>query len=325
MKERPRNEAQMTYRIRICLLAGLIAGWMAAVAAAQTPAAVQAPADSAKAAAPVTATPAMWKVKGAKGTVYLFGSIHVMKKGVEWETAKVREALGTSDTLYLEIAGLDDAAMQAAQPQIMALGVDQEHPLSTKISKDDLALLDGALKTMGMAGEQAFEPLKPWLASLTISMLPTVQAGYDPNSGIDKTLEAQVKDTKAVKGLETLDEQLHYVSDLPDALQTAMLHQTLADLPKAVTDTDTMVADWEKGDVEAIAKLNNEEMKTKYPELYERLLVKRNVRFADALAGILKDPTTGTVFVAVGAAHLAGPDSVIKMLETRGYKAERVE
>jgi uncharacterized protein YbaP (TraB family) len=40
---------------------------------------------------------------------------------------------------------------------------------------------------------------------------------------------------------------------------------------------------------------------------------------------LLKDPKTGTLFVAIGAAHLAGPDSVLKMLEKKGYKAERVE
>lgn len=86
-----------------------------------------------------------------------------------------------------------------------------------------------------------------------------------------------------------------------------------------------MVGDWTRGDVEAIAKLENDEMKTKYPDLYDVLLVKRNAHFADTLAGMLKDPATGTVFVAVGAGHLAGPDSVLKMLEARGFSSVRVE
>jgi hypothetical protein len=272
------------------------------------------------------AKPALWRVKGAHGTVYLFGSIHVMKKDVHWETAKVKEALGASDTLYLEIAQLDDATVLAAQPEIMRLGTDQEHALSTKISKGDVELLDRALKSMGMPGEQSVESMQPWLVYLTISVLPAVQAGYDPQSGVDKTLASEVKDAgKTVKGFETMSEQIHYVADMPEALQAQMLHQTLVDLPKAVSDTDTMVADWTRGDVEAIAKMDNDEMKTKYPELYDRLLVKRNERFADALAAVLKDPATGTDFVAIGAAHLAGPDSVLTMLEKRGYRAERVE
>ena len=268
----------------------------------------------------------MWKVKGVHGTVYLFGSIHVMKKDVHWETAPVKSALGASDVLYLEIAGLDSASVQAAQPEIVQLGMDQEHALSTKISKEDVDLLDGAAKSMGLPGEQALEPMQPWLVYLTISVLPVIQAGYDPDSGVDKKLEAEVKETgKPVKGLETMMEQMHYVADMPASLQAQMLHQTLVDLPKSVSETDAMVADWTRGDVEAIAKLDNDEMKVKYPQLYERLLVKRNERFADTLAGMLKDPATGTVFVTIGAGHLAGPDSVLKMLETRGFPADRVE
>jgi uncharacterized protein YbaP (TraB family) len=302
------------------------AGRVQAVATAS--AVAQSPGSGAPASPSVLteATPAMWKIKGVHGTVYLFGSIHVMKKDVRWETAKVKDALGASDTLYLEIAGLDAASLQAAQPEILRLGTDSEHALSTKISKDDVALLDGAVKSMGLPGEQALESLQPWLVYLTISVLPAMQAGYDTESGVDKKLEAEEKQAgKTVKGFETMTEQMHFVADMPAPLQAQMLHQALVDLPKSVSQTDAMVADWTRGDIEAIAKLDNDEMKVKYPELYDRLLLKRNERFADALAGLLKDPATGTVFVTIGAGHLAGADSVLKMLETRGYAAVRVE
>lgn len=303
----------------------LAAGMGVAQTAAPAPAkdAGAAPAASAK---QTEAVPALWKVKGAHGTVYLFGSVHVMKPSVHWETAKVKDALTGSDTLYLEISGLDEDSIKAAQPEIMALGVDQAHPLSTKITKEDVGLLDDAVKSMGMPGEQAMEPLQPWLAYLTISVVPMVKAGYDPNSGIDKLLESEAKGaSKPVKGFETISEQMHYFSDMAQPLQVEMLHQALVDMPKSVTDIDTLVADWSKGDVDGIGKIENDEMKTKTPELYQKLLVERNKRFADTLAGVLKDPATGTVFVAIGAGHLAGPDSVQKMLEAKGYSAERVE
>ena len=87
---------------------------------------------------------------------------------------------------------------------------------------------------------------------------------------------------------------------------------------------DAIVADWTRGDVEKLAALENDDLK-RHPELYDRLLVKRNQGFAHAIAALLKDPTTGTVFVAVGAAHLAGPDSVQKMLEKQGFTIVREE
>ena len=139
----------------------------------------------------VMATPAMWRVKGAHGTVYLFGSVHVMKPNVVWEIAKVKEAMTSSDTLYLEIANIDDTA--SAQPIILKFGIDAAHPLSTKISKEDVALLDAAAKTMGLPGEQAFEPMQPWLVSVTLSTLPLTKAGFDPASGIDMKLVTKAR------------------------------------------------------------------------------------------------------------------------------------
>ena len=110
-----------------------------------------APAAAQQAEAKIVADPAIWRVKGAHATLYLFGSVHVMKPNVEWESAKVKAALTSSDVIYLEIANLDDTA--AAQPLAMQFGLDAAHPLSTKISADDVALLDTAAKSMGMPGE----------------------------------------------------------------------------------------------------------------------------------------------------------------------------
>jgi uncharacterized protein YbaP (TraB family) len=281
------------------------------------------------------ATPALWQIKGPNTTLYLFGSIHAMKKEIHWETPKVHDALAASKTLYLEIAELDPAAVQSHQPELLKLGTDPEHPLSTKLTKPDIELLDSALKAMGLPGEQAFEPMQPWLAYLSISVLPMMKAGYDPSSGIDLLLEQQAKAANTpVKGLETLTQQLHYMSDMAPALQVEMLHQALVDLPKNTAEVDTLVANWTHGDVEAIAKMGNDEMKSKYPELYQKLLVDRNKGFADQLTAMLQSPPAApeaapasatTTFVAIGAAHLAGPDSVLALLAKRGFPATRIE
>lgn len=303
-------------------LAGLAFCLVSVCAAAQQAAAPQTGTAATSAAEKTTATPAMWRVKGAHGTVYLFGSVHVMKPEVEWEGGKVKSALDASDVLYLEIANLDD--MTAAQPLLMQYGLDPEHPLSTKLSKEDIATLDGAVKAIGMPGEAMLEPMRPWLVSMTLSVLPMLKAGYSPNSGIDMALLAQTKTTKKqVKGFETLEDQVHLVADVPEAEQLTMLHKELTELEKSAAETNELVAAWERGDVEKIGAIDNEELATKYPAVYKRMVVDRNARWAETLNGVLKDPGTGTVFVAVGAAHLAGPDSVIQMLEKDGWKVER--
>jgi uncharacterized protein YbaP (TraB family) len=105
--------------------------------------------------------------------------------------------------------------------------------------------------------------------------------------------------------------------------QVRMLHKDLVELDKSAEQTNELVAAWEKGDVEKIGKIDNDELALKYPDEYKRIVVDRNTKWAATIDGLLKDPATGTVFVAVGAAHLAGPDSVLKMLEKDGWKVER--
>jgi len=245
-----------------------------------------------------------------------------MKPEVEWETGKVKSAFDGADLLYLEIANVDDVA--AAQPLLLQYGLDPSHPLSEKLSKEDLATLDAAIKQVGMPGESMVEPMRPWLVSMTLSVLPMVKAGYQPNTGIDMVLLAQAKKTnKQVKGFESMEQQVHLMADVPEAEQVTMLHKDLTELEKSTAQTNDLVAAWEKGDVEKIGAIDNQELAERFPAVYKRMVVDRNRRWADTLDGVLKDPGTKTVFVAVGAAHLAGPDSVIAMLEKNGWKVER--
>lgn len=303
--------------IGLCLLASGLAAAGQAVAPKPEPQATPAQEQ---------AKPALWRVKGAPGTVYLFGTVHVMKKGVDWETPRIKDALKASDTLYLEITEIDSAGIQQVQPIVMQMGLDQEHPLSTKLTKEDLATLDAAVKKLGLPGEAALEQMKPWLVYATLAMLPAMRAGYETSSGIDPTLMAEAKAMgKPVRGLETAEGQVRVLAALSDEEQVKLLHQELEDLPKSEEQLNEIVRDWTHGDVEKIAKLENDEIKVKSPEVYQKMLVQRNEGFARKLVTMLGDPGTKVVFVAIGAAHLAGPDSVMKMLEAKGYTPERIQ
>jgi uncharacterized protein YbaP (TraB family) len=271
---------------------------------------------------PTIATPAWWRVKGVHGTVYILGSVHVMKPDVQWESPRMKAALDASDELYLEIANADDTAAMA--PLALQFGMDMANPLSTKLSKDDIALLDTVAKGIGIPGEAMLEPMQPWFVSATLEMVPMLKDGYDPASGIDLKLLAESKrEQKRIMGFETMSDQLHMMADVPQAEQVAMLHEQLTELDKSAADINELVAAWERGDVEKIASIDNRELAEKHPAEYKRMVVDRNTRWAATLDSVLKDPTTGTVFVVVGAGHLAGPDSLLKMLEKDGWKIER--
>ena len=266
------------------------------------------------------AEPALWVAKSGNATVYLFGTVHVLKKETAWRSPKIASALASASDVWLEATDLDDAAK--LQPIVMKLGTDPQHPLSTKVPAADLPKLDTAAKALGAPGEAALEPLQPWLAAVSISVGPLLKAGYDPNSGVDKLIKADATAAgKTLHGFETAEGQLNVLAGMPTALQVEFLESVLDQVDDGPKRIDELVAMWSKGDVEALGKLENEELAVKQPEIYRLLVVNRNRAWTDALVERLKTP--GISFVAVGAAHLAGKDSVQTMLTARGVKVER--
>jgi uncharacterized protein YbaP (TraB family) len=273
------------------------------------------------AAFPAQAEPAIWVVKGPHATVYLFGTIHALQKDDSWHSTKIDAAIQQSQTLWLEIPNVDDAA--SMQPLIMELGMDQAHPLSSKLTPDQLAKLTKAVNSVGLPGGEAmFETFKPWLAALTLSIAPLMQAGYDPSTGVEMELKPEfVKANKPVKGFETAEQQMRYFADMPEKAQVDFLNSELDDFDSAIDKFKQMLAAWSAGDTEALDKLNNADFRDKYPDLFQILVVKRNQKFTAQIQDLLKGD--GVSFVAIGAGHLVGKDGVPAMLEKQGYKVAR--
>jgi uncharacterized protein len=272
--------------------------------------------------APASAEPGLWVTKNAHARVYLFGTIHLLKKGQVWESPAIAAALAASQVIWLEVPDPDDQA--EARKLTAQLGYDPQHPLSTKLPAPDLARLDAAAKSLGVnGGEKAFEPMRPWFVSVALEGALVAHAGYDPNSGVEQLLlhdESTVG--KSIRGFETFEQQIHFFADMSPPLQIELLRNTLQDFAKGATQLDALVAAWIKGDDAAITRIMVDEVKRPFPNLYRTILVDRNVAWAGAIAKMLRG--SGVTFVAVGAAHLAGPDSVQAALERQGIAVERV-
>jgi uncharacterized protein YbaP (TraB family) len=265
------------------------------------------------------ADPALWVVKDADTTIYLFGTVHMLKPGVSWFDDGVKTAFDASNELVLELVMPPADEMQAL---VGELGMTASGPsLPDQLSPAEAAKFRAALPEMGLSPE-ALDRAEPWLAATMLSAAPLRQLGYDEKDGAEAVLTAAAKAAdKKVAGLETAREQLGYFDRLPLPAQRALLIDTLDDLPKAGETIDRMVAAWSAGDADGIARLMNEDL-SRSPELAAALLSRRNRKWADWLAQRMKAP--GTVFVAVGAGHLAGNAGVQAELAKRGLKAERV-
>jgi uncharacterized protein YbaP (TraB family) len=165
--------------------------------------------------------------------------------------------------------------------------------------------------------------MRPWLAALTLTTAPLLKAGLDPEHGVDKQLQARMAAAgKPVLGLETAEQQMRFLADMPPSVQMDFLRSAMRDVDRGTAVLTELIDAWKNGDVAAIARLEDEDMRQTAPELYQRLLVKRNQAWATKIAALMQQP--GTLFIAVGAAHLAGPDSVQAQLNKQGIETPRL-
>ncbi len=282
-------------------------------AIAQT--AAPAPAASPK----LMADPALWVVKDKDTTIYLLGTVHFLKPGTIWLDGGVKKAYDASSEVVLELIQPEAAVAQAA---IGKYAIDPDGPpLTQKLSPELRAKYEAVAKDLGLP-VAAFEKFTPWFASTILSLTAIGKVGYNPESGVERQItDAAKRDAKKLGALETLEEQLGFFASLPEAAQLALLKGTIEQMPEMKTFFDTMVANWAKGDPDALARMLNDAMRDS-PELVDVLLTKRNERWAKWIDDRLDSP--GTVFLAVGAGHLAGKGSVQDYLKARKLKAKRI-
>jgi len=260
--------------------------------------------------------PALWVIRDEDSTLYLFGTVHMLRPTTGWGTERVDAALDSADQLVLEISNPDDQA--AIIPLIQQHGLSPATPLSSLLNAGEVTALDAAAQTIGLTAAQ-MDPFRPWFAALTLAVAPLQKAGYDPTSGVDTILKARAEAAgKPITGFETMDEQIRILAGFSQEDQLAFLRSTLEDFEDASVELDKLVEAWAAGDVEAIETIGVAPMRESSEELYQALLVRRNTNWADQIQTMLEG--SGSAFIAVGSAHLVGDDSVQAILEGRGVE-----
>ena len=260
--------------------------------------------------------PALWRVSDADTTIYLFGTVHALPQGKEWFDGRIERAFTSADEMVTEVDVSDQSASAAAMQQAGML--PEGTSLRALMTPDNRQQFEAALVGLGLPVE-ALDRMEPWMATLTMSLLPLLQQGYQTESGVEIALAARAG-SKQRAALETVAQQIDLFDGMPIEAQLTFLDKTVEAMPEAKGSLDAMVDEWIVGDADGLAALLNAELDD--PVLYERLLTRRNANWAGWIEQRLQQP--GTVFIAVGAGHLAGADSVQRYLARRGLKVERV-
>jgi uncharacterized protein YbaP (TraB family) len=274
--------------------------------------------------APALAQPAMWAVRDADSTLYMLGTVHLLRPETQWRTAALDKAIAEAEELWLELPTTDAAAMAVEMmPLVARYGLSPGKRLSDVLTREEMKTLDEAAKLAGLSASQ-LNMFRPWFAALTISNAAVMRAGYDPLSGVDSKIEALFLERGIKpKGLETAELQIRVFAGMTPEQELRYLRETMEEYGDAPIELDAMVDQWARADLPALEAMFVSEMKTEEPDLYAALLTNRNASWVSQIEGILAGK--GVSFMAVGAGHLIGPDSVIAMLEARGVTAERVQ
>jgi uncharacterized protein YbaP (TraB family) len=269
-----------------------------------------------------SAEPAIWVVKDRDSTIYLFGTVHILRAETEWRTPKIDAAFNSADELWLEIPDVTSFGAQLVGGFFtLRYGLSPSRPLSSRLTKEEYAALDRAARSAGFTA-QSLNVFRPWLAAMLIQTSAMVEGGFDAASGVEMRLQASSRTRKIpVKGFETIEQQLRIFADLPEEDEMALLRDTLKEFQEGPDALDDLIGEWAEGDVAALERMVVADMRVQSPAVYDALLKKRNANWAVKIEEMLKG--SGTAFVAVGAAHLVGPDSVQAQLKAKGITATR--
>ncbi|HET9638773.1 MAG TPA: TraB/GumN family protein [Allosphingosinicella sp.] len=267
------------------------------------------------------ARPAMWKVADSDTILYLFGTIHLLPEGQGWRTAAMDKALAGSDELVLEVANIDD--MMASAQAMAKLGLSPGlPPIAERIPEGKRAAMRSMIAESGYP-EAVLDRLETWAAALALLGVTFKRLGLDPSLGIERQIGTPFRASgRIVTGLETVEEQLGYLDTLSEDAQRALLLSVVEDSAETRAQFREMLAAWASGDLKGIARTFDDETQMS-PELKSALMSRRNAAWAEWLAKRMERP--GTAFVAVGAGHLVGEESVQAMLAKKGLKAKRVQ
>ncbi len=266
---------------------------------------------------PQAANPALWEVTGAHGEHgWLFGTIHTLPKEADWRSATVSRALDQADMLVLEIAAIDDQAAMQSVFQSLAHTPNMP-PLAERVDPALRPALEKLLKDNHVDPAQ-FADVETWAAALMLAGLDNKES--DPGNGIDRALVQAMPGLPRAE-LEGTQNQLSIFDRLAEADQRVMLNATLRD-DKGEATLDQLAAAWRKGDLDTIARETRTGMMAD-PEIRKALYSDRNAAWDSQIETMLR--AGKRPFIAVGTAHLAGPDGLPAILAAHGWKVTRLQ
>ena len=265
--------------------------------------------------------PPLWKIQKGAGTVYLFGSLHILPKDFRWGTPQIDAALGASDVFVFEVP-LDDAALEEEKKFVLENGFYLDgRSLKTLLSATEFRRYSTVLRLAGLPAWQT-EHFRPWLASVMLGLAYLHRGNVANLRGADETIvEYAQGHGKELRYLENVSDQMTLIMTGEERVQLKGLKSLIIRLPRARTQESVLRESWSSGDAEGFTKLIEGYFSGR-DEAKERLVDRRNRDWITPIKQYLD--AGNTTFVTVGAAHIGGEQGLLQLLCNEGFDVERV-
>ena len=266
--------------------------------------------------------PAIWRLADTDSEIWLFGTIHVLPPEIEWRTPQLNRIFEDAEVIYFETPSGGESEIKA-QALVWQHGMyTNGGRLSDLLSRDERKALRRVAKSVDL-DPTGIDNLRPWLAAITLGVQYIIAQGADPNSGVEKVLEAEARELgKELRYFETIEQQIGFFHTLSEPAQKEFLLVSVRQIEEEPELLNSMFAAWLGGDVPGLAALINGGMTELAPEVYDNLILKRNQAWTEEIDTLMAG--SGKALIAVGAGHLTGEDSLVEMLRAQGHTVDRL-
>jgi len=262
----------------------------------------------------------IWKVQKNQKVVYIGGTIHILRTSDYPLPKEYDKVYSLSEKIYFEasISGINDAKIQKVLISKMALKKNQT--LSGLLSKNTYEKLEKYCNLNSLDIKQ-FENFKPVLPILMLTVAELRKMGVN-TQGVDHYYEEKaLSDGKILGSLESLEEQIGFISSMGEGNEDSFVLNSLKDIKNTQMFYSKIIISWRNGDIKSLNKLFVEEMRENYPRLYKKIIVDRNNNWLPIIKKMFND--NQREFILVGLGHLIGKDGVLELLKNDGYTVEK--
>jgi len=265
----------------------------------------------------------VWKISKGSNYFYLGGTVHLLDSSDHPLPEEFSTAYNDSDKLIFETDISGSKTQESQQKFLYAMLYKSQKTLKDDLSVETYQNLSKFLTSRNIPIENLMQ-FKPWAVAVTIAVLEYQRLGMMPEHGVEEHFNRLASsDNKQLGSLESLDEQISFISSMGNIEPNLMVNYTLRDLKTLPEFIQFLKKSWRTGDIEAFTSNSViAQMKSEFPDLYHTLLTKRNNNWMSDL--ITLNDNNITEFVLVGALHLSGKEGLLNQLKAAGYKAEQV-